>query len=97
MGEGTDTIRSTINYTLASYSNVENLTLLAGAALSATGNEFNNLIIGNANDNTLIGNAGNDTLNGLIGADVMTGGSGDDIYVIDNVDDAVNEIRRRRQ
>ena len=91
LGEGTDTIRSTINYTLAPNNNVENLTLLTGTAKSAKGNELNNSIVGNAIDNILIGNGGNDSLNGGAGADAMTGGTGNDIYVVDNAGDTVVE------
>ena len=64
LGAGTDTVRASIDYVLAMNNNVENLTLLPGMAISATGNELNNVITGNANANTLIGGAGSDTLDG---------------------------------
>jgi Ca2+-binding RTX toxin-like protein len=44
--EGTDTVQSTITCALGA--NLENLTLLGGAAISGTGNEFNNVLTGNA-------------------------------------------------
>lgn len=57
-GEGTDTVRSTIAYTLGN--NLENLELTGAGNLSGTGNSLNNRIIGNSGNNRLIGNAGND-------------------------------------
>jgi Ca2+-binding RTX toxin-like protein len=78
-GEGTDTIRSSV--TLASLAaNVENLTLLGSASLSATGNALDNVLIGNAAGNVMTGNAGNDTLDGASGADTLIGGTGADTY-----------------
>ncbi|OAM52090.1 hypothetical protein A7981_00960 [Methylovorus sp. MM2] len=94
--EGTDTVISSLNYTLGK--ELENLTLseVAGAntlvATIASGNELNNVISGNSLDNKLNGLAGNDTLNGGIGKDTMAGGAGDDIYVVDNINDVVTEV-----
>jgi Ca2+-binding RTX toxin-like protein len=70
LGQGTDTIESSINFSLAALVNVENLTL-TGAAINGTGNALNNIIIGNDNANLLNGGAGNDTL---------TGGAGNDVF-----------------
>ncbi len=88
-GEGTDTVQSSITYTLGA--NVENLTLTGSTAISGTGNTLDNVLTGNTGANTLTGGAGNDTLNGGTGADTMIGGVGNDTYVVDNVGDVVTE------
>jgi Ca2+-binding RTX toxin-like protein len=48
VGGGSDTILSSVNYTLAAGSEVETLRANAGATgLTLTGNEFNNALVGN--------------------------------------------------
>ena len=75
---GTDTVRSSITYTLTS--NVENLVLTGTGAINGTSNGLNNIITGNAAANTLNGGvgAGNDNLNGGGGNDRLIGGNGND-------------------
>ncbi|MBC2732440.1 S8 family serine peptidase [Thiobacillus sp.] len=89
-GYGTDTVESSISYSLASLNDVENLTL-TGTALSGTGNDRNNLIVGNAAANTLDGGAGNDTLDGGAGIDTLIGGTGNDVYIVDSSSDTITE------
>jgi VCBS repeat-containing protein len=88
-GQGTDTIVSPFDYTLGT--NVENLTLTEGSALTGTGNELDNALTGNSNDNTLTGLAGNDTLDGGLGADTLIGGLGNDTYIVDTLLDTTLE------
>lgn len=48
--------------------------------------------IGNALDNLIKGNAGNNILDGQLGNDTMVGGLGDDTYIVDAINDVVDEI-----
>ena len=88
-GEGTDTVKSSLSYTLGS--DVENLTLTGVASLYGVGNSDGNVLTGNGAANFLVGLAGNDTLDGGAGADGMMGGTGNDMYVVDNAGDFVVE------
>ena len=92
-GEGTDTVRinRNIDLNLAPFTEIENAVLLGSGALSAagddgdnvlTGNVANNVLTGRGGDDTLIGGAGNDTLDGGSGADSIDGGLGNDVIVI---------------
>ena len=88
VGEGTDTVRAAVNWTLGD--NFEHLTLV-GNAISGTGNDMANMLTGNALNNILTGGAGNDILNGMAGADRMIGGTGNDTYHVDNSGDVIVE------
>ena len=58
--------------------NVENLTLIGSASVTATGNALANLISGNDGADRLFGMDGNDTIVGGAGNDLLNGGNGDD-------------------
>ncbi|WP_269141006.1 calcium-binding protein [Steroidobacter gossypii] len=88
--EGIDLVQSSIAYTLGSH--LENLTLTGSRAISGTGNDLDNTLIGNSGANELTGGAGDDVLNGGSGADAMTGGTGNDSYTVDNANDTIIEL-----
>ncbi len=102
-GEGIDTVRAELNYTLPG--NVENLEIQSVYAFSGTGNALNNRLVGNdanlggvgntldggAGDDVLEGRGGNDRLIGGTGADTLIGGDGDDTYAIDDLSDTLVE------
>jgi Ca2+-binding RTX toxin-like protein len=91
LNAGTDTIQSSVTYTIANLTNIENLTLTGTTAISGTGNTGNNVITGNIANNTLNGGAGNDKLSGGAGIDTLIGGAGNDIYVVDTTTDTITE------
>ncbi|MFN6096146.1 MAG: LamG-like jellyroll fold domain-containing protein, partial [Dolichospermum sp.] len=86
---GTDTIQSSVTYTIAALANVENLTLTGTAAINGTGNGGNNVITGNGANNILNGGAGNDILTGGFGKDTLTGGLGADRFDYRTLADSV--------
>ncbi|MGV3573127.1 MAG: M10 family metallopeptidase C-terminal domain-containing protein [Ramlibacter sp.] len=77
---GTDTVVSAASWVLAT--GLENLSLSGTAAVDATGNEA---------DNVILGNDGANVLRGMGGVDTLRGGNGDDTYHVDHADEEVKE------
>ena len=91
---GTDTVMSSVGYTLPTF--VENLILTGSGNLNGSGNELNNVLTGNSGNNILSGLGGNDILDGGLGTNYLYGGAGDDTYIVRTVNDhpleAVNGV-----
>ncbi|WP_336936279.1 beta strand repeat-containing protein [Acinetobacter beijerinckii] len=88
--QGLDRVFSNVTHTLGA--NFEYLILYGTANIDGTGNELDNSMLGNFGNNTLIGGLGNDTINGGAGEDTLVGGLGNDTYILDNINDVVNEL-----
>jgi Ca2+-binding RTX toxin-like protein len=78
-GQGTDTVRTYINWTLGA--NVERLELQSSGNINGTGNSLNNTLVGNSGNNVLSGGNGNDYITGGTGNDALDGGAGNDTLI----------------
>lgn len=84
-GDGYDIVRTSVDYTLASDSEVERL-----EAIDPTGTDFLRLT-GNEYDNYLRGNNGANSLYGAGGNNVLEGLGGDDSYLVSSPNDQIIE------
>jgi Ca2+-binding RTX toxin-like protein len=96
IGEGTDTIRTTLNfYQLGD--NIENLQFqdnsnsFVSYDVTGFGNNLDNWIVGGSGNDQLYGMDGNDLLFGQGGNDMLYGGRGNDAYQVDDGGDQVIE------
>jgi Ca2+-binding RTX toxin-like protein len=83
-GQGTDAVRTGISYSLGSGAAIEQFTTTNSsgtAAISLTGNEFSQTIVGNDGDNNIAGAGGGDTMQGRLGNDQYFVGNGGDVLV----------------
>jgi Ca2+-binding RTX toxin-like protein len=87
-GEGTDLVRSFIDFSLAALPDVEEIELQGVAALNATGNDGANRLVGNNGANTILGGAGADSIRGNFGADTLTGENGADVFLYIGVNES---------
>ncbi|MBC7906781.1 MAG: calcium-binding protein [Rhodospirillaceae bacterium] len=79
-GQGVDTVKTEISFTLGQFS--ENLQLIGTGNINGTGNAYHNVVVGNNGNNVLSGAAGNDRLFGAKGNDTMKGGEGNDTFIL---------------
>jgi Ca2+-binding RTX toxin-like protein len=90
-GQGSDTLRTSVSYTLTAGADVETLetTQSTGTqAIHLTGNNTGNVVRGNNGDNTLSGAGGNDFLTGLGGEDLFFFNSAlDPLFNVDEITD----------
>jgi Ca2+-binding RTX toxin-like protein len=85
--EGTDTVHTTVTYSLTD--NVENGYIDGSLGVGLYGNALDNTLVGNAGDDTINGNDGNDTIHGGGGMDFLYAGNGDDTVYGDTGNDTL--------
>ena len=80
MGEGKDTLYSSVSFDLLDSQEVETMVLSSVAAISGTGNLFANIItMTGSGQATLAGEGGNDVLTGGSNKDTLNGGNDNDV------------------
>jgi Ca2+-binding RTX toxin-like protein len=96
LNAGTDTIKTTVSYTLGNtiFDSIEKLVAIGKKDIDLTGNNLANDLTGNACDNNLAGGEGNDMLTGNRGNDTLSGGDGsDDFYFFRKTgDDTITDL-----
>ena len=92
-GGGTDTVQTSVSFTAAGIY-VENVTLIGGNVIDATGNGLANRLTGNASANVLRGENGDDAIFGKGGNDTLVGGAGMDRFYFDTALSATKNVDR---
>ena len=92
-GGGTDTVHSSVSFSLAGIY-VERLVLLGGNVIDATGNGLANGLTGNLSANVLRGEGGDDAIFGKGGNDTLSGGDGADKIHFDTALSAADNVDR---
>jgi Ca2+-binding RTX toxin-like protein len=87
--QGLDSAVAIKDFTLPT--NVEILAL-EGAAITATGNDQHNVLVGSEIANRLIGRYGDDILHGMAGDDTLIGGAGNDLMYGETGQDMVDYL-----
>jgi len=72
VGDGTDTVLATVNYTLDAGQEVEVLRGVGTTGLALTGNELDNVLLGTTGDDSLDTGAGDDEVRAGDGSDLIT-------------------------
>src|SRR5262245_52240398 len=81
----------TVDLDLVAYDGIEHATLTGTAAINASGDAAENMLIGNTNVNRLDGRGGIDTLIGGLGSDIYTVDARDDI-VVENPNEGTDTV-----
>ena len=102
-GGGTDTIYTTVSFTLVTDQEIEYLRVHASAsALMLTGNNLDNVLVGSNGNDMLDGGTGNDRIHGRAGDDTITtagdsamidAGDGDDTIRLDGASTATGTVK----
>ena len=90
LGEGVDSVSSTVSFALPAGMEIETLMASGDASVNLTGNSYANLVIGNDGSNLIRGGAGDDTIRGEAGHDVLFGDAGQDVLVAGAGNDALH-------
>lgn len=96
-GQGTDTVRASQSYVLASSANIEKLetvSLTATTAINLTGNALAQSITGNNGANKITGGGGKDTMSGKLGKDTFDFNAISDLTKSSSTTDVITDFTK---